>query len=122
MPENPSVLTTFREFPEQMTLRHLQTHTEKIASFVGQAVLIWSDEHGMWWRSGGSGYTSEITEAGVFDFMDAWAATRHCGREKRIIFQSASKYLRKVSVELQDKLHRIRRIEQEVKSHDRHAA
>ena len=28
--------------------------------------LIWSNEHGKWWRSGGRGYTSVIGEAGRY--------------------------------------------------------
>ena len=29
--------------------------------------LIWSHEHGMWWRAGGYGYTPRLSEAGRYD-------------------------------------------------------
>lgn len=28
--------------------------------------LIWSEEHGAWWRPGGHGYTSSLAQAGRF--------------------------------------------------------
>jgi len=30
--------------------------------------LIWSHEHGGWWRPGGWGYVSTISQAGRFEF------------------------------------------------------
>jgi hypothetical protein len=33
--------------------------------------LIWSNEHGMWWRDNESGYTQHIDEAGRYDRADA---------------------------------------------------
>jgi hypothetical protein len=35
------------------------------------AFLIWSNEHGMWWRDNESGYTQHIDEAGRYDRADA---------------------------------------------------
>ena len=47
-------------------------------------VLIWSAQWRAWWRAESSGYTSDPTSAGVYDFDDAYRRTRHCGPEKRI--------------------------------------
>ena len=33
--------------------------------------LIWSEEHGAWWRPGGRGYTTRITEAGRYSKGEA---------------------------------------------------
>jgi hypothetical protein len=33
--------------------------------------LIWSNEHGAWWRDNESGYTQHIDEAGRYDRADA---------------------------------------------------
>jgi len=34
-------------------------------------VLIWSDEHGAWWRPDGMGYTQRIEEAGLYNEDEA---------------------------------------------------
>jgi hypothetical protein len=52
-------------------------------------VLIWSGEHRAWWRPNCSGYTTEREMAGLYDLVDAWASTKHCGPEKQIMFQPA---------------------------------
>ena len=49
-------------------------------------VQIWSGEHRAWWRAGGCGYVLTRDRAGVYDFADAWEATKHCGPEKKIAF------------------------------------
>jgi hypothetical protein len=36
--------------------------------------LIWSEEHGAWWR-GGTGYTSSIFKAGHYSFEEAMEIT-----------------------------------------------
>jgi hypothetical protein len=33
--------------------------------------LVWSHEHGAWWRPGGLGYTPRLSEAGRFSRADA---------------------------------------------------
>jgi hypothetical protein len=33
--------------------------------------LIWSHEHSAWWKAGGIGYTSRISQAGRFDRQEA---------------------------------------------------
>jgi hypothetical protein len=50
-------------------------------------VFIRSSQWGMYWRANGSGYTERKSEAGIYDFNEAFLSTRHCGREKGIYFQ-----------------------------------
>lgn len=52
-------------------------------------VRIWSKQWHAWWKFGGSGYTDDINNAGVFDIKDAWKRTSHCGPEKGIIYEQA---------------------------------
>lgn len=52
-------------------------------------VHVWSGEHGLFWRAEASGYTSDRTQAGVYEFHDAFDRTKHCGKEKRIEFVEA---------------------------------
>ena len=52
--------------------------------WIGRKVHIWSAEHRSWWRPDRCGYTIHLEAAGVYDFVDAWAATSGCGPEKRI--------------------------------------
>ena len=33
--------------------------------------LVWSNEHGLWWRANGNGYTSIIEEAGRYNRVKA---------------------------------------------------
>lgn len=54
------------------------------ARWSGRNVRIYSNEHEMFWRPNGAGYTADKAEAGVYDFDDAWARTSHCGPEKKI--------------------------------------
>jgi hypothetical protein len=56
------------------------------AKMAGKRVLIWSGEHGCYWRPDRCGYTRRTDDAGIYEFHDAWAATSHCGPEKRIAF------------------------------------
>ena len=47
-------------------------------------VLVYSAEHGAWWRPGNCGYTLLRDEAGVYTFLQALRLTQHCGPEKDI--------------------------------------
>ena len=38
---------------------------------MNKLVLIYSNEHGAWWRSNYCGYTKDITKAGIFEYEDA---------------------------------------------------
>jgi len=58
------------------------------AAFGGLKVRIWSYEHGAWWNPDGAGYTSDATEAGQYEFEDAFSRTRHCGPEKGIQYET----------------------------------
>jgi hypothetical protein len=53
----------------------------------GKQMLIYSREWMAWWKPQGGGYTDKRDQAGVYDYFSAWAATRHCGREKGIEFE-----------------------------------
>lgn len=52
-------------------------------------VLIWSGQWQLYWRSNKCGYTCSPFEAGIYDFDEAFFATKHCGPEKRIEFKLA---------------------------------
>lgn len=52
-------------------------------------VLIWSNEHGAWWRPDAAGYTGNRDEAWKVDFPTAYDHTKHCGPEKAINFCDA---------------------------------
>ena len=59
-----------------------------VAANLSRKVYIYSGEHGMYWRSGRSGYSVQRDEAGVYAAEDAWDATSHCGLSKRITFEN----------------------------------
>lgn len=59
----------------------------KARRFVGKSVHIWSGEHRAYWRPHSAGYTTEVERAGTYDFMDAYYRTRHCGPEKKIVYE-----------------------------------
>lgn len=52
-------------------------------------VRIWNGEHHLWWRSEGCGYTKDESEAGLYDFADAYERTKHCGPEKHISYYAS---------------------------------
>lgn len=56
--------------------------------WLGRKVRIWSAEHQAWWRANRCGYTVHPEAAGTYSFAEAWEATRHCGPEKRIIYEA----------------------------------
>jgi hypothetical protein len=45
--------------------------------------LIWSHEHGQWWRAGGFGHTRLVTEAGRFSRVQALRYCVHALRGRR---------------------------------------
>ncbi len=60
------------------------------ARFRQAPLRIWSGEHGAWWRPDGAGYTINPSHAGLYTLEEAKALTGHCGREKRIFFQTVN--------------------------------
>lgn len=60
-----------------------------LARFRSGKVLIWSGEHGLWWRANAQGYTSDRARAGLYDFDTALKGVLHCGPEKRIWIERA---------------------------------
>ena len=73
---------------ERLTLNGIKSRGEgkKFRAFLTRKVRIWSTEHAAWWRPDYKGYTRKEDEAGIYNFCDAYAATKHCGREKRISY------------------------------------
>jgi hypothetical protein len=49
-------------------------------------VSIWSRERCAWWGENGRGYTKRDNLAGIFDFADAYEATKNCGPEDKISY------------------------------------
>jgi hypothetical protein len=64
----------------------LKVNPKLISQISDLDVLIYSGEWGGYWRSGGSGYTYHKSEAGVYDFKDAYKRSGHCGDEKAIYY------------------------------------
>lgn len=60
-----------------------------IAGRLAGDVMIWSAEHGAWWRPWASGYTNQSEDAGRWSFSDAFDMVAHCGPEKRIFLELA---------------------------------
>jgi hypothetical protein len=72
------------------TLEELKAHKGSIEELLGGLhVRIWSGEHGCWWRPNGGGYTTCEHSVGVYEGVDAWLRTRHCGPEKMIRLEVA---------------------------------
>lgn len=70
------------------SLDHLRRSNKTVNDLIllNPTVLIWSNEHNLYWREGGAGYTSLIAHAGAYPFTEAWERTNHCGREKGILY------------------------------------
>jgi len=49
-------------------------------------VRIWSGEWECWWRANGCGYTTDISEAGIYTFDEAVKFSGHCSHEKEISY------------------------------------
>lgn len=67
-------------------LESLVDYKELTQRIPNVSVLIYSQEHGMFWCAEASGYTRSRENAGIYTFQDAWACTHHCGPEKGIAF------------------------------------
>ena len=65
-------------------LKNKGTLNQWIDSHKNDNVLIWSNEWHAYWRSNGCGYTTDMSQAGIYKFGDAVGRTRHCGPEKKI--------------------------------------
>lgn len=68
------------------TLERLKRWPSLLQKFKDCEVWIYSDEHNLYWRPSGGGYTAAITHAGTYSIEDAFARTRHAGPEKGIRF------------------------------------
>lgn len=49
-------------------------------------VRIWSDEWQSYWRANGCGYTTDVSEAGIYTFDEAVKFSGHCSHEKGIAY------------------------------------
>ena len=65
-----------------ITLEQIRSGSGQIAP--DAKVRIYSREHHCWWRANGSGYATDIADAGIYTFQDAWGRSSHCGLEKQI--------------------------------------
>ncbi len=66
-----------------ITLEEVKENPELITD---DFVFIYSNEHNLFWRNKGCGYTNNIEQAGMYSFKDAFDITKHCGVEKQIRF------------------------------------
>lgn len=70
-----------------ITLEALKAKSSPIVPAREAKVRIYSREHHCWWRANGSGYSTDIAEAGIYTFEDAFARSHHCGPEKGIEYE-----------------------------------
>ncbi len=69
-----------------LSLESIKSNPSLRRELTGKQCLILSEQWGYFWRPKGSGYGTE-SEAGIYDWEDAFAATHHCGPEKRIFYK-----------------------------------
>jgi hypothetical protein len=69
-----------------LTLTGALRHETARARWAGKIVLIYSREHGAFWRHNRSGYTIYTDAAGRYDFAEAFDSTKHCDRSKGLAF------------------------------------
>ncbi|MEM1123486.1 MAG: hypothetical protein AAGJ18_23815 [Bacteroidota bacterium] len=61
--------------------------TDLVDNHGDQKCYIKSGQWHAYWRPNRCGYTEKQSEAGVYTVKEAWAATSHCGLEKKISFE-----------------------------------
>jgi hypothetical protein len=54
-----------------------------------QLYVIWSEEHGAWWRGGGWGYTRSLIDAGLFSEADARKIAENANRYSETVKEVA---------------------------------
>lgn len=67
-------------------LKDLKRKNCKIRDRQDIQVYIFSGQWRSFWRPDGSGYTRNISDAGVYTLAEAYRRTSHCGPEKEIYF------------------------------------
>lgn len=75
-----------KQIPGAETLVRFKRWPRLKHNWVNKLVYIYSNEHFAFWRANAQGYTNSKEQAGVYTFEEAWAATNHCGPEKRIAY------------------------------------
>jgi hypothetical protein len=76
--------------------RDWRSRMEKmVAEHKGQKVYIRSGQWNAYWCANGAGYTTKISDVGVYDIEDAWRRVSHVGLEKRISFELLSETIEK---------------------------
>lgn len=89
--ENAPVEAKVVELSKPLTLTGALKYPSARLRWALSIVLIYSTEHAAFWRDGGVGYTAFVDKAGRYPFEAALACTKHCGREKGIVFYRAPK-------------------------------
>ncbi|HBA32908.1 MAG TPA: hypothetical protein DCZ12_02085 [Gammaproteobacteria bacterium] len=69
-----------------VSLESIEANPSLIKEFSGLICRIYSNEWFSFWRQNGCGYGSR-SEAGIYQFEDAYLSTNHCGPEKKIWYE-----------------------------------
>lgn len=78
-----------RKIVHKIKLEEIKHDTERGKVFAGCKCLIWAGDGGCYWLANYCGYGG-ISDAGIYDFEDAFEHSRHCGPEKRIEYHFLS--------------------------------
>ncbi|MGV6816177.1 MAG: hypothetical protein ACWA44_02775 [Thiotrichales bacterium] len=73
----------------EYTLEHrkwVREMEEMVSENAGKSVYIYSGQWGAYWRPNSCGYTTDTSQAGVYEISEAWQNVSHCGLEKKISF------------------------------------
>ena len=54
---------------------------------IGAKVYIYSGYNNAYWRANGAGYTTIMSEVGVYDIEEAWRRVCHISVDKKISFE-----------------------------------